>query len=89
MAPDMRITRNRLDMLYRYALAGFFTSPSTPANYDRHAAIMWLVDRQLLTATTPRRITDDGKDLLDQHLDRDRLHQLNRLRERRAASKAT
>lgn len=75
-----------LDMLYRVALAEFFTSPTKPASYDRMAVLAELQRTQLIRFDSVRRwvLVDDGREILEQKLDRERLGQLHRLQARKA-----
>ena len=83
----MKLSGPQLDMLYRYALAEHWTSPSERPSYDADKAVKWLLARELITPIPPRRLTDHGRELLDEQLRGERRDQLNRVRARRAARK--
>lgn len=75
----MVISPNNLDMLYRYALAEFFTSPTVPARYDRGKAASWLLSNGLVgpgEGGVSMRITDLGRTVLKDNLDASRAAEL-------------
>jgi len=79
----MRISKNNLDMLYRVALAGVFTSPSTKADYDGRAALAWLERNGLYRYDGRSVITLAGRQLLEEKLDPVKLADLRRMEARR------
>ena len=87
----MRLTKNQIDMLYRVALAKYFTSPSEAASYDSMPVLKQLEKAQLVRFDTVKRwcLTDDGNDMLMSSLDRERATLLRRVRERKAGKVLT
>lgn len=84
MKKDPKPTKNQFDMLYRVALAEFFTSPSTPTKYDRLAVLAQLRDAKLVRLEGGMaRLTDAGRSVLAYALDPDRRAVLDKLRARR------
>lgn len=84
----MRLTKNHIDMLYRVALAEFWTSPAERARYNRHDAIADLHKGELIQREGDCggswRLTKRGLEVLDQRLTGDRAELLAKLRENRA-----
>lgn len=78
----MKLSKIQLDVLYRVALAGFYTCPSNSPTYNREATFTAMAElsRRQLVVGWPARITADGNTRLDIDLDPERLGQLNRLR---------
>lgn len=84
----MRLSKNHIDMLYRIALAEFW-SPTERARYSRADAIADLHKGELIQREGDCggswRLTPRGVQVLDERLDGDRASILAKLRARRAA----
>lgn len=85
---DPKLTKNQLDMLYRVALAEFWTSPSTPLKYDGHVALSQLRDAKLVDVRGGlQRLSAAGRATLNYALDPKRRAVLDNFRARRASRK--
>lgn len=84
----MRLTKDHIDMLYRVALAEFWTSPTERARYSTRDAIADLHKGELIQREGdcggPWRLTARGVQVLDTRLTGDRAELLAKLRANRA-----
>jgi hypothetical protein len=64
----VRLTKHRIDMLHRVALAEVFTSPSAQPDYDGKKVLLDLLNAGLVVWENGSRLSDAGRKALQEKL---------------------